>query len=364
MYLLMLKDRVIATITIQHSPFQTNVNIDNIVDTKLLPLGIQSGYYTVYSWLESRYILAYKRETKEFFATLGINSLEQFIDITNCASLNDCYWVKSANSNKTWNRVSLFRNSFNENIAHYSFTGKIINKNVGSSPDFSTDGSFPKCWKRIDEEIYLLKAGSSGASNAGYEPYSEIFACQLAKFLDLPIIWQELSKHKDTVISKSKCICNENVGLVKMNELHNKSNTDFKWLIYNYKDIPFVHEMLMFDYLTCNVDRHFGNIWLYINVNTNAVIGFTGICDNNLSCIPYYNVDESLHYYINDIRAKDGRTWKELLQLIDKDVVKRLAAKASKFKFKPLGDKKGDSRVDILNQMLKYQLEQISEVIK
>ena len=364
MYSLMLKDKAIANITIQHSPFQTNVNIDNIVNTKLLPLGMQSGYYTVYDWLESRYILVHKRQNKEPFTALGINSIEQFINLTNCTSLNDCYWVKATSSNKTWNRVSLFRNSFNENIANYSFTGKLTSTSIASSPEFSTDGSFSKCWKRMNNEICLLKAGSNKAYSLGYEPYSEIFACQLAKFLGLSIIVQELGQHNNTVVSKSKCICNENIGLVKLSELHDKCNTDFEWLISYYRDITFVHEMLMFDYLTCNVDRHFGNIWLYIDANDNNILGFTAICDNNLSCIPYYRSGTNLETYINNIRAKDGRTWKELLQLIDKDVVKKLAAKASKFKFKPLGDKKGDSRVDILNKMLKYQLEQISEVIQ
>jgi hypothetical protein len=266
--------------------------------------------------------------------------------------------VKRDTSKKTWSTVSLFRTSFNKSVADYSFTGNLPDKNIGSSPDFSTDGTFPKCWVRENNSIVLVKAGTSGAFNAGYEPYSEVFACQLANYLGIPVIQQTLGKHKGVDVSKCKCICNENIGIIKLNELVNKPNADFEWLLSKY-DIKLIHEMLMLDCLLCNVDRHFGNIWLYTDENSNAVRGFTEVCDNNLSCIPYYVSDEPLKYYIDDIRAKDGRTWEELLALLDKSVLKEIKCKARNFKFKPLGNKRADSRIEILNNMLKYQISKI-----
>ena len=231
----------------------------------------------------------------------------------------------------------------------------MLNNSIGKSPDFSTDGSFPKCWKREHNEIYLIKTGSSRAFNAGYEPFSEIFACQLADYLSIPIVKQELINYKGITSTKCKCICTENTGLVKLNEFTNKSIADFKWLKQIYRD-KIIDYMLMLDYLLCNVDRHFGNIWLYIDNDTNKVKGFTEICDNNLSCIPYYVSDENLIDYINSLRAKDSSTWKELLAVIDKRIIKEVVYKARHFKFTPIGNKKADSRINILNTMITYQL--------
>ena len=49
-----------------------------------------------------------------------------------------------------------------------------------ASPEFSTDGTFAKCWTRLDNQIFLMKRGSEGGANAGLEPYSEMYASQLA----------------------------------------------------------------------------------------------------------------------------------------------------------------------------------------
>lgn len=355
MFQLMLKDEIIAYFIIEYGQYDMTIKFHEILNSSLIPLGIQSKYYTLQTWLESRYILVYKKETKEFFSTLGINNISEFIDITHCTSLNDCHWVKSEHSKVSWASVSLFRNSFNSNISNYSFTGKILNKNVGSSPDFSTDGTFPKCWVRKGG-IYLIKGGTTFASNSGYEPFSEIFACQLAEFLDIPIIHQDYLQYKGVDASKCKCICTEDIGIVKLNELYNKQITDFKWLLGKFKNDIKIQKILILDYLLCNVDRHFGNVWLYFDTSNNKVLGFTESCDNNLSCIPYYTTDQDLYYYINDIRAKDGKTWHDLLSLLDKKLVSYYFEKARKFKFKPIGVEKADRRVIILNDMLKYQI--------
>lgn len=355
-YTLMLKDTPIANIKLHES----NANICKIYNQELLPLGLISGYYTMKSWIESRYTFVNRQESPDVFSTLGINGIDHFISITNCASLNDCYWLKSEGSKKSWKSVSLYRNSFNEAISHYSFSGQLLDKNIGSSPDFSTDGSFPKCWIRSNNEISLVKTGTKGYFNAGYEPYSEVFTCQLAKHLGLPIINQTLVNYKGRESTKCNCICTENRSIIKLNELHNKPNTNFQWLVNQYPGNVFIQQLLMFDYLLCNIDRHFGNIWLYVNTDTNKVEGFTELCDNNLSCLPYHvPADESTESYINDVRAKDGNTWQQLLSLIKPKVVSTLAAKAQHFEFKPTGNSRADSRLPVVNTMLKYQLSQL-----
>lgn len=357
---LLSKDRIIAVVNISTTQYEQNCSFVSIFDRHLLPISIQTGYEKLQQWIEGRHILEYRVKQRNFFEALGIKSLEEFISVTHGVSLNDCFWLKEENSRITWNQVSPYKNSFNENISMYSFSGNYISRDsIGSSPDFSLDGNFPKCWRRENNEIVLVKAGTSGAYNAGYEPYSEVFACQLADWLNIPIIHHRLGTHRGIEVSKSKCICNENLGIAKIREIHNRASADFEWLLNQY-DSRYIQVMLMFDYFICNVDRHFGNIWRYVETDNNKVADFTPFADHNLSCIPYYVSGETkLESYIDDIRAKDGRTWEQLIQLVDKRVVKNAVQKINGFKFRKLGNKRADSRVEILNSMLKYQIKKL-----
>ena len=352
---LMNKDKVVLVFSINRNPYSLNFNIDYIIANDLVPLSLKSGFYDLRQWIESRYILAYRVDTEKFLLTLGISNIEDFITITKCVSLNDTFWVKPLDSKVSWKAVSPYRNPINRAISDYSFTSKLENKNIGSSPDFSTDGNFPKCWKREGCGIYLLKAGTSGAFNAGYEPYSEVFAYQLEKYLGINAIEYKLVSHKGVDASKCESLCSEKIGLISLKQYKNIVNTDFEWLVNNF-NCNYINEMLLIDYLLCNTDRHFGNIWMFVNNDSQKVIDFTPLGDNNLSCIPHYVSDEDLQYYIDDIRAKDGRTWLELLSLVDKNIAIKLINKANNFTFSNLGNKRADTRVSILNKMLKYQV--------
>lgn len=50
-----------------------------------------------------------------------------------------------------------------------------------TSPELTTDGMLPKAWRSVNGGIYLYKGGSSGAANAGNEPYAEYYAAQIAE---------------------------------------------------------------------------------------------------------------------------------------------------------------------------------------
>lgn len=83
--------------------------------------------------------------------------------------------------------MSLYTHPFNEVIAKTAFEGGLHGRQLSTtSPEYGTDGSFAKCWIREGGQIRLLKRGSSGAGNAGLEPYSEFYAGQLC--VDLKVM--------------------------------------------------------------------------------------------------------------------------------------------------------------------------------
>ncbi len=210
----------------------------------------------------------------------GISDIDigDFIEETNCISLKDTYWVKRYNSTKTWKSVSPYENPFNEVISDYSFLGLVTGSKITGSPDFSTDGRFPKCWKRNVNDIYLYKAGTTGPGlgSRGNEPYSEVYACKIAEKLGIDAVKYTTDFYKGRLVSKCKCVTNEKIGLILYRDLHYMEECNFSKLLQNADSASKeqIRDMLLLDYVTCNVDRHYGNIGVFIENDTNIILGF------------------------------------------------------------------------------------------
>ena len=81
-----------------------------------------------------------------------------------------------------------------------------------ASPEFSTDGTFAKCWTRLDNQIFLMKRGSEGGANAGLEPYSEMYASQLAAVFCPDSVPYDGVNYHEKKASKCPLFTNEQYG--------------------------------------------------------------------------------------------------------------------------------------------------------
>ena len=109
---------------------------------------------------------------KYCFKRFNCYDLEGFLQVTHAATLNDTFWVRLAKSHLSWNNVSLFQNPFDDVVARIAFEGGLYGEHFSTaSPEFSTDGTFAKCWTRLDNQIFLMKRGSEGGANlSGFNP--------------------------------------------------------------------------------------------------------------------------------------------------------------------------------------------------
>lgn len=97
-------------------------------------------------------------------------------------SLNDSYWIVPEGFNGKFAEYNLYENSFSDILSLVAYTGQGQSAGVfTTSPELTTNGMLPKAWRFKKSGIYLYKGGTSGAANAGNEPYSEYYACQIAK---------------------------------------------------------------------------------------------------------------------------------------------------------------------------------------
>ena len=109
-------------------------------------------------WLEHRNYAKHKDHLKKWLKEWGMDTISGFLDISHALSLNDTLWIKRSDSNLCWKNINLYDNDFDDITAKTAFeTGLNGLELSDTSPEFTMEGSFPKCWIKKDNSIYLYK---------------------------------------------------------------------------------------------------------------------------------------------------------------------------------------------------------------
>lgn len=286
MYNLMNKNSQVAVF--QKSKDQLDNGFVMISERKeKLPIGFQD----INSWLDKRQAAKHREHLRRLMAQCGCLNSEGFIKITHATSLNDTFWVKDADEDVSWEAVSLYQNEFNEVISRISFegTGLFGIDFSTTTPEFSTEGSFEKCWKRETDNIFLYKRGSTGARNAGLEPYSEFYAGQVGKIICKDFVDYSLTTLYKKTASKCELFTDEQNGFVSLSTLFQRRMTPREMLEY-YSSIgseDTFRRMVVFDAVTFNTDRHMGNHGVIFDNDSLTVKRMAPVFDNNQSLLPY-----------------------------------------------------------------------------
>ena len=212
-------------------------------------------------------------------------------------SINDSYWIVEQGFDGRFEAYNLYENSFTRALALIAYTGYGAStaKGFSSSPEFTTNRMLRKCWRRLNKKVYLYKGGTTGVANAGKEPYSEFYAAQIADRMGLNHIPYGLAKWKETLCSTCELFTNIDTSYVPIYKFVEKASITeiaafLKGLGDKYYD-EFV-DMLIFDALIFNTDRHGGNFGLLVDNKTNKPIALAPIFDNGLSLFNYAMDDE------------------------------------------------------------------------
>lgn len=266
----------------------------------LLPIGLTLDSNGIGKWLSSRVIPKNREFVDQILSRSGLshNDTIGIINLCKGLSLNDSYWVVEEDFDGKFADYNLYENSFARTLALIAYTGYGSNTRKGftSSPEYTTNGMLRKCWRRLNKKIYLYKGGTSGAANAGNEPYSEYYASQIAQRMGLDHVTYGLSKWKGVLCSTCELFTDINTSYVSIyNFVSNCTLTSvsefLKSLGGDYYDR--FADMLVFDALICNTDRHYGNFGLMVDNKTNKPVAFAPIFDNGLSLFNYA-MDEDL----------------------------------------------------------------------
>ena len=262
-------------------------------DKALLPLDLQQEVTAekLESWLRHRTIPKNRAYVDSLLSAMGLspNRPMDIIRLSKGLSLNDCYWVVEEGFDGSFEQCNLFDNRFSRILGQIAFTGHGSAHRPGgisSSPEFTTNGMLPKCWRREKGIIRLYKGGTEGASNTGFEPYSEFYATQIAQILRIHAIPYHLSKWKGRLCSTCELFTSKNLSYMPIGRLVTRGGMGAVRKFYETLGEEFVkalNDMIVFDALIYNVDRHFGNFGLLIDSKTNRIVAPAPLFDHGNS---------------------------------------------------------------------------------
>lgn len=356
MYHLMNKDIIAASFHKKNDKWQI------LQQNTELPL----GRFEINGWLEDRKAYKHNHHLKQLMIDCGCETTEGFIKVTHGASINDSFWVKKADEHLTWNDISFYRNDFNEVISKLAFEGLGLYglQMSSTSPELTTDGSFRKCWKKEDSQIYLYKRGLSGAYNAGLEPYCEALASEIIHKADPSSVQYSVLRFHGGIATKCKIFTNEDIGFVPLRKLVDSGIT-LEGLLDFFDALECREQfqrMLVLDAITFNVDRHLGNIGILVENTTQKPVAIAPNFDFNLSMLPYVTKDEFDHIgtKLLDYGPAIGNDFTRIGQEMLTSEIRKELINLQGFQFSFGGNRDFEpSRVRILEKMVNRQIEAI-----
>ena len=256
------------------------VHITWVTDAvEMLPLDMTVTDEGLSRWLRGRTIPKNRAFVNNFLSKCGlsINRPMDIISVSKGLSLNDVYWIVEEDFNGSFEKYNLYENNFSNILALIAFTGygSSLRSSLVSSPEFTTAGMLPKCWRRSSRKVYLYKGGTSGASNTGFEPYSEFYASEIAKVMGVNAIEYRLNKWKGVLCSSCEIFTSRNYSYIPIGKIVKAGGMRAVRKFYESLGSEFVDaldEMLVFDAVICNTDRHFGNFGVLVDNETNRII--------------------------------------------------------------------------------------------
>lgn len=331
------------------------------------------GFTDINDWINQRNYAKHKEHLQKWLVAWKMDTVQGFIDITHCLGLNDTFWVKPADSSLEWNKVNLYTNDFSDVVEYTAFERGLQGLKLEStSPEFTSEGSFAKCWKRRNGTIQLLKKGSEGFANAGLEPYSEYYASQIAGKLTEDSVSYDLEMFKGSLCTSCDLFTDEATGYVPFYKfLKDNKSQDILSVLQICGELGYEYEfrrMILIDSIVMNQDRHLGNFGFMVDNETMQIKAFAPLFDFNMSLMcRAMETDLSVNdpfSYIREygIEHKLGGKFAEVgRQILSPEMKKRLPA-YEKVQLQPHTKYNlPDERLDILRKAVEMNYELIRD---
>lgn len=256
-------------------------------------------------WFKSRVIPANRNHLEKLIQSLHLEKKPAALDylkLNNGFSLNDSYWIKPVDSklmypyDLCWSKNNLYDNKFEEALGIVTFFGNntslggTVNTPKVSSPELTTQGVMNKAWRRIDDKLLLYKRGNVGAANLDKEHFAESISSEIGSILGLNCISYWTDKWHNQNCSVCEIFTTKDNGYLPFRYFlesiePNRKKWGFtnviEWIPKEFRE-DFL-DMIVFDYIIENKDRHLGNFGFIIDNDTQELISFSPLFDQGYS---------------------------------------------------------------------------------
>ncbi|BEG57332.1 hypothetical protein NHP21005_10200 [Helicobacter sp. NHP21005] len=297
-YILKSKNTNVLSFSVDKAQKNLDIATLEVLAPRLLPISLQGAGKQnlkehLIKWIKARQIPKHRQFMPEILNTLGadINDPLSYAKVGLALSLNDSFWIVPSGSNYLWQDFNLYDHPFNTAVSLTALTGqstetKLPTSGLKLSPELTTNGMLKKCWhKDTTGEIILIKG------QIGTESYSEHYIAQVAKAMGLNALFYDLDKQHGEIVCTCKLFTSEQIGFVPILECidypkYQRLQHDPKARLCMLAQVlgqEFVEDLLLFDALVFNTDRHLGNFGMLLDNDTNTFAKPAPIFDNGMA---------------------------------------------------------------------------------
>ena len=284
------------------------------------PTALRGGTAVLRSWLMNRVLLLSRPNAKAILRSAGLPespSTDGLVRISlslHALSMTDNFYVLQEDEELPFEAVCLRRHF----SSGHSFKVCILGKPISASPetmaaDLLAGGSFPKFWKKNENNIELWKTDRlKGTVNSA----CEVECSHLLDLISFPHVAYRKEQIGDFTFSVCSCMCDDDHSLIPMGEL-------LDWRTHTGKAFPkdiqaqfdrFFPNMCCIDYLLANADRNQEN-WGMIADSENNILGFAPLYDFNLALVSDLATRSGHKVHIDDqIYEPTGVTYAETVR--------------------------------------------------
>lgn len=282
-----------------------------ILDFEHLPFALRKkdiSFADFFEWASNRTLSIGRSYAKEILNSLRLSQNNRFAVCKACRglSLEDSYWIRQKNDEKTWEEVNLFQNPLSLFVTEISLSGKNTNyhfdmnlKQNIHTPELTTLGASAKGWVRHEEGLHLHKVGKYEipaheileALNISHIPYEVSSDQEISSYLSAERrAWLE---GVDERIVNSRLFTSEDVAMVTFEEFAVFCNA---YGLNPYEEAKKIDEiyylkMQIVDYILNNNDRHEQNWGFLMDNETGKIIGFCPLFDHDHAFAEYDDVE-------------------------------------------------------------------------
>lgn len=267
-----------------------NLFLEEEQDIDTLVNNLTNFYY----WCSSRVLTLDRTYAKALLNSIGMQQAvtdkeRAAIALTyRCASITDVFWVRKKGEKVTFSQINLYENHLENTFLDISLRGRQYSvQNQALARDLSTNGCFPKAWRRTAQGFQLLKDG-------GQETVArEVLASRICRCFDVAQVLYEEGTFDGEKVSVSENMTSPALSIASMEALsiwlanHDKNVEKYVLSL----DRHGYYMMNVMDYLVGNTDRHWGNWGVLVDTRTNRPLSLHPLMDFNQSFLAYDTLD-------------------------------------------------------------------------